>query len=37
MYKIVNKEILNPQVKLMEIEAPHIARKARPIYYFKDR
>ncbi|NMB34319.1 MAG: sulfide/dihydroorotate dehydrogenase-like FAD/NAD-binding protein [Clostridium sp.] len=30
MYKIVNKEILNPQVKLMEIEAPHIARKAQP-------
>lgn len=30
MYKIVRKEILNPQVKLMEIEAPAIAKKAEP-------
>ncbi len=30
MYKIVKKRILNPQVKLMEIEAPAIARKAEP-------
>lgn len=30
MYKIVKKEVLNPSVKLMEIEAPYIARKAEP-------
>ncbi len=30
MYKIVRKEILNPQVKLLEIEAPYVARKAEP-------
>ncbi|MBZ4646289.1 MAG: ferredoxin/flavodoxin---NADP+ reductase [Petroclostridium sp.] len=30
MYKIVRKKVLNPQVKLMEIEAPAIARKAEP-------
>lgn len=30
MYKIVRKQVLNPQVKLMEIEAPYIARKAEP-------
>lgn len=30
MYKIVRKENLNPAVKLMEIEAPYIARKAEP-------
>ncbi len=30
MYKIVRKEILNSQVKLLEIEAPYIARKAEP-------
>ncbi len=30
MYKIIKKEILNPTVKLMEIEAPLIARKAEP-------
>lgn len=30
MFKIVRKETLNPQVKLMEIEAPHVARKAMP-------
>lgn len=28
MYKIVRKEILNPTVTLMEVEAPYIARKA---------
>ena len=28
MYKIVNKEILNPTVTLMDIEAPLVARKA---------
>ncbi|MCG8500946.1 MAG: sulfide/dihydroorotate dehydrogenase-like FAD/NAD-binding protein [Firmicutes bacterium] len=30
MYKIVHKRVLNPQVKLMEIEAPVVARKAEP-------
>ncbi len=30
MYKIVKKRILNEQVKLMEIEAPYVARKAEP-------
>lgn len=28
MYRIVRKEVLNPSVKLLEIEAPHVARKA---------
>ncbi len=30
MYKIIKKEVLNPIVKLMEIEAPLIAKKAEP-------
>jgi len=30
MFRIVRKEVLNPQVKLMEIEAPLVARKAEP-------
>lgn len=30
MYKIIKKEVLNPQVKLLEIKAPEIARKAEP-------
>ena len=30
MYKIVKKQILNPTVTLMEIEAPMVARKAEP-------
>ncbi len=30
MYKIVKKQILNPTVTLMEIEAPAVARKAEP-------
>lgn len=30
MYKIVRKEVLNSQVKLLEIEAPYVARKAEP-------
>jgi len=30
MYKIVHKKVLNPQVKLLEIMAPYIAKKARP-------
>ncbi|MGI6084938.1 MAG: sulfide/dihydroorotate dehydrogenase-like FAD/NAD-binding protein [Acetivibrionales bacterium] len=30
MFKIVRKEILNFQVKLLEIEAPYVARKAEP-------
>ncbi len=30
MYKIVRKELLNPSVKLFEVEAPYIARKAEP-------
>lgn len=28
MYKVLKKEVLNPAVKLLVIEAPHIARKA---------
>lgn len=30
MFKIVRKEVLNPSVKLMEIEAPFVAKKAEP-------
>ena len=30
MYRIVNKEVLNPTVTKMEIEAPYIAAKAEP-------
>ncbi|NMA64872.1 MAG: sulfide/dihydroorotate dehydrogenase-like FAD/NAD-binding protein [Clostridiaceae bacterium] len=30
MFKIVRKEVLNSQVKLLEIEAPYVARKAEP-------
>jgi len=30
MFRIVKKEILNPAVKLLEVEAPYIARKAEP-------
>ena len=30
MYKIVNKQDLNPTVSLLKIEAPAIARKAKP-------
>jgi ferredoxin--NADP+ reductase len=30
MYKIVRKEVLNNQTKLLEIEAPYVARKAEP-------
>lgn len=30
MYKIVRKHTFNPFVKLLEVEAPHIARKAEP-------
>ena len=30
MYKILRKEILNPQVTLLEIDAPYVARKAEP-------
>lgn len=30
MYKIVRKEILNPTVTLMDIEAPYVAKKAEP-------
>lgn len=30
MYKIVRKKELNPTVTLMEVEAPHIAKKAKP-------
>jgi ferredoxin--NADP+ reductase len=30
VFKIVRKEILNFQVKLLEIEAPYVARKAEP-------
>lgn len=30
MYRIIKKETLNSQVKLLEIEAPYVARKAEP-------
>lgn len=30
MYKIVKKEVLNPTVSLIEVEAPYIAKKAEP-------
>lgn len=30
MFKIVRKEVLNSSVKLMEIEAPYVAKKAEP-------
>lgn len=30
MFRIVRKEVLNPAVKLLEVEAPYIARKAEP-------
>lgn len=30
MYKIVEKRVLNPEVKLMKIEAPAVAKKALP-------
>ncbi len=30
MFKIARKEVLNPVVKLLEVEAPYIARKAEP-------
>lgn len=30
MYKIIRKEVLNPTVTLIEVEAPYIARKAKP-------
>lgn len=30
MFRIIKKEILNPSVRLMEVEAPLIARKAEP-------
>ncbi len=30
MFKVIRKEVLNPTVKLLEVEAPYIARKAEP-------
>jgi ferredoxin--NADP+ reductase len=30
LFKIIRKKVLNPQVKYMEVYAPHIARKAEP-------
>lgn len=30
MYKIINKEVLNPTVTRMDIEAPFVAKKAQP-------
>jgi ferredoxin--NADP+ reductase len=30
MFKIIKKEVLNPTVVLMEVEAPYIAKKAEP-------
>lgn len=30
MYKIVRKEVLNPTITLLEVEAPFVAKKAKP-------
>jgi ferredoxin--NADP+ reductase len=30
MFRIIKKEVLNPAVKLFEVEAPYVARKAEP-------
>ncbi len=30
MYKIIEKKVLNPNVKLMVVEAPYVAKKAEP-------
>ena len=30
MFRIIRKEVLNPAVKLLEVEAPYVARKAEP-------
>ncbi|NLK86355.1 MAG: sulfide/dihydroorotate dehydrogenase-like FAD/NAD-binding protein [Clostridiaceae bacterium] len=30
MFRIARKEVLNPAVKLLEVEAPYVARKAEP-------
>lgn len=30
MYPIVGKEVLSPVIKLLEVEAPQVAAKARP-------
>lgn len=30
MFRIIRKEVLNPSVKLLEVEAPYVARKAEP-------
>ena len=30
MFRIIKKEVLNPSVTLMELEAPYIAKKAKP-------
>ncbi|HAA26147.1 MAG TPA: sulfide/dihydroorotate dehydrogenase-like FAD/NAD-binding protein, partial [Ruminiclostridium sp.] len=30
MYRIVKKKVLNPDVKLMVVDAPFVARKAEP-------
>lgn len=37
MYKIIKKEVLNPQITLMEVEAPYVAKKSpgRTIHYFE--
>ena len=31
MYKIVAKQVLNPTVVRMEIQAPYVAKKPRPV------
>ena len=33
MYRIVKKEALKPTVTLYEIEAPMVAKKARPVHH----
>ena len=33
MYKVIEKEILNPTVTKMVVEAPAVAKKALAVYY----
>lgn len=36
-YKVVKKNVLNPQIFLMEVEAPLVAKKAeRTVHHFEN-
>lgn len=37
-YKVVKKNVLNPQIFLMEVEAPLVAKKAEPgqVHHFEN-